>query len=185
MRASKIEDVLRRRWGGLVLVVEEVKNPHNISALLRTADAAGVQHVCIIDPLGDGFNVNEAISTGAEKWLSIERFYSAKLCFEALRSRGFRIAATTLEGDPTPIYDYDFTRRVAVVLGNEKRGVRKHTLEMADDRIVIPMRGMVQSLNVSVSGGIILFEAVRQRLEAGLKDPLPEEEVKELLRRWK
>ncbi len=166
-------------------MVEEVKNPHNISAILRTADAAGLQHVCIIDPLGEGFNVNEAISTGAEKWLTIDRFYSAKLCFESLRRKGFRIAATTLEGNPTPIYEYDFTRRVAVVLGNEKRGVRKHTLEIADDRIIIPMRGMVQSLNVSVSAGIILFEAVRQRLQAGLKDPLPGEEVEELLRRWR
>jgi len=185
VRAFKIEEVLKKRWGGLVLVVEEVKNPHNISAILRTADAAGLQHVCIIDPLGEGFHVNEAISTGAEKWLTVEKHYSAKLCFESLREKGFRIAATALEGAPTPIYQYDFTRRVAVVLGNEKRGVRKSTLEMADDRIIIPMRGMVQSLNVSVAAGIILFEAMRQRLASGLKDPLPEEEVEELLRRWK
>ncbi len=183
MRASRIEEVLKKRWGGLVLVVEEVKNPHNISAILRTADAAGVQHICIIDPLGDGFEVNEAISTGAEKWLTVERFYSAKLCFEKLKERGFRIAATTLEGKPTSIYDYDFTQKVAIVLGNEKRGVRQKTLAMADDRIIIPMRGMVQSLNVSVSAGIILFEAVRQRLQAGLDDPLPDEEMEELRRR--
>ncbi len=183
MRTSRIEEVLKRRWGGLALVVEEVKNPHNISAILRTADAAGVQHVYLIDPLGDGFEVNEAISTGAEKWLTIERFYSPKLCFQALREKGFRIAATALEGNPTSIYDYDFTRKVAIVLGNEKRGVRKHTLSMADDRIIIPMRGMVQSLNVSVSAGIILFEAIRQRIEAGIYDPLPAEEIEELKRR--
>jgi len=185
VRRGRIEEVLRKRWSGLALVVEEVKNPHNISAILRTADAAGLQYVYIVDPLGEGLNVNETISTGAEKWLTIKTFYSAKICFEELKRKGFRIAATALREDAVSIYDYDFTQRVAVVFGNEKNGVRKSTLKLADDIIKIPMRGMVQSLNVSVSAGIILFEAVRQRINASIKDPLPDEEVKKLLVRLK
>lgn len=185
MRRRKIEEVLRNRWSGLALVIEEVKNPHNISAILRTADAAGVQNIFIVDPLGEGLEVNETISTRAEKWLTIRTYYSAKLCFNDLRAMGYRIAATALRDDAVSIYDYDFTRRVAIVMGNEKNGVRNSTLKMADDIIKIPMRGMVQSLNVSVSAGIILFEAVRQRVIAGVKDPLSEEEMKKLLERFK
>lgn len=185
MRRRRIEKVLRNRWSGLALVVEEVKNPHNISAILRTADAAGVQNIFIVDPLGEGLQVNETISTRAEKWLTIREYYSAKLCFNELRAMGYRIAATVLMEDAISIYEYDFTQRVAVVMGNEKNGVRSSTLNMADDIIKIPMRGMVQSLNVSVSAGIILFEAVRQRVVVGLKDPLPEDEIKKLLERFK
>ncbi|MCD6454888.1 MAG: RNA methyltransferase [Candidatus Aminicenantes bacterium] len=185
MRRGRIEEVLRKRWSGLALVVEEVKNPHNISAILRTADAAGVQNIFIVDPLGEGLAVNETISTGAEKWLTIRTYYSAKLCFNDLRDMGYRIAATALRDDAVSIYDYDFTRRVAIVLGNEKNGVRSSTIKMSDDIIKIPMRGMVQSLNVSVSAGIILFEAIRQRTASGVEDPLSEEEIKNLIERLK
>jgi len=185
VRREKIERVISKRWAGLTVVIEEVKSPHNISAILRTADASGIQKVYIIDPLCEGLKVNDAISTGAEKWLTIETYYSPKLCFEALRKEGFRIAATSLRENAISIYDYDFKRRVAIVLGNEKNGVRKSTLRMADDLIKIPMKGMVQSLNVSVSVGIIVFEALRQRIESGYRDPLSREEMERLIKEFK
>ncbi len=182
MRREKIERVISERWAGLAVVMEEVKNSHNISAVLRTADASGIQKVYIIDPLFESLRVNDAISTGAEKWITIETYYSPKLCFKALRERGFRIVATSLREDAISIYNYDFKRKVAIVFGNEKNGIRKSTLRMADDLIKIPMRGMVQSLNISVSVGIIAFEALRQRIESGYRDPLPREEIERLIK---
>ncbi len=185
-RIEKVESVLRHRQKDLVLVLEDIKNPHNASALLRTADAAGVQHVYIIDSMGEEFPVNESISTGAEKWLTLHYYTWTVECLQELKEKGFRILATYLGEDSVSHFEVDFTLPSAIVFGNEKMGVSQDVLDMADVKVKIPMFGMVQSLNVSVSAGVILYEAVRQRLEKGMygKLSLNEQEYQQLRKRF-
>lgn len=185
-RQEKVERVLANRQKDLVLVLEDIKNPHNASALLRTADAVGVQYVYIVDSMGESFPVNEAISTGAERWLTLYHYTWIRECLEELKAKGFRIAATYLGEGAISHFEVDYTGPIAIVFGNEKMGVSEEVLELADIKIKIPMFGMVQSLNVSVSAGVILYEAARQRLQKGMygKINLDVEEYNKLLKEF-
>lgn len=185
-RIRRVETVLARRRPDLRVVLEEVRNTHNASAVIRTCDAVGVLDVDIIYAGNDEFPVNRAISTQAHKWLRFHRHSSAADCFADLRDKGFVIAATHLDEKAVPYTEIDFTRPIAVVFGNEAEGVSPAALEQADILLKIPMFGMAQSLNLSVSAGVILYEAVRQRGRTGVSSGarLSEEEFAELRTRW-
>jgi tRNA (guanosine-2'-O-)-methyltransferase len=185
-RIAKVKKVLAGRFADLRVVLEEVKNTHNASAVVRTCDAAGILFLDVISRENLPFPVNEAISTRAEKWLNIDTFTDTKECLSLLKAQGFAIAATYLGDDTIPYTDVDFTKPIAVVFGNEAEGISLEARDMADFAIRIPMAGMVRSLNLSVSAGIILYEALRQRLVSPSyrHKGLPPRELDALAREW-
>ena len=166
-RLEKVKRVLSLRQPDLRVVLEEVKNTHNASAVVRTCDAAGIMNVDIISASGEPFPVNEAISTRAEKWIQFHYYTSTTDCLKQLKTKGFKIVATHLTKDSHSYMDLDYTQPIAVVFGNEAEGISEEALCIADYKIRIPMVGMAQSLNLSVSVGIILYEAMKQRQEKG------------------
>ncbi|MFB0564101.1 MAG: TrmH family RNA methyltransferase [Candidatus Aminicenantaceae bacterium] len=185
-RIEKVKKVLSLRQPDLRVVLEEVTNTHNASAVTRTCDAAGILYVDIISRGNEPFPINDAISTRAEKWLQFNYYTSPAECFSYLKNRGFKIAATHLSEKSLPYTELDYSQSLAVVFGNESEGISKEALELADYRIKIPMIGMVQSLNLSVSVGLILYEAIRQRWRKGYyqKIRLSPEEFDAYYKKW-
>jgi tRNA (guanosine-2'-O-)-methyltransferase len=148
-RIQKVKRVLSLRQPDLRVVLEEVTNTHNASAVVRTCDAAGILYMDIISSSGDAFPVNEAISTRAEKWLHFSYYRSTKECLSQLKQKGFKIAVTYLGEEAIPYTDIDYTQPLGVVFGNESEGISKEARNLADYVIKIPMIGMAQSLNLS------------------------------------
>lgn len=171
-RQERIRTVLARRQPDLTVVLEDVHDPHNASAVLRTCDAVGVQRVHLVyaveTPPRGAFSRN--VSGSAAKWLELIRHRSIAECFATLRTDGFTILATALDDSGVDLYTADLTRPVALVFGNEHRGVSAAALAQADRSLIIPMMGMVQSLNISVACAVALFESLRQRRLAGRYD---------------
>lgn len=162
-RIEKIERVLSLRQPDLRVVLEKVTNTHNASAVARTCDAAGILHLEIISLGQKPFPINEAISTRAEKWLHFNHYSSTSECLSLLKEKGFKIAATHLSNESISYQAVNYTEPTAIIFGNESEGISSEALGFADYVIKIPMIGMVHSLNLSVSVGIILYEAMRQR----------------------
>lgn len=185
-RLEKVKRVLSLRQPDLRVVLEEVKNTHNASAVVRTCDAAGILNVDIISVNREPFPVNEAISTRAEKWIQFHYHTSTTACLTQLKKKGFKIAATQLSKDSISYMNLDYTQPLAVIFGNEAEGISEEALGIADYKIRIPMVGMAQSLNLSVSVGIILYEAMKQRQEKGYykKRRLSLKEFKAFTDKW-
>jgi tRNA (guanosine-2'-O-)-methyltransferase len=185
-RLARVNRVLDNRQPDLRVVLEEITNAHNANAVLRTCDAAGVLHVDIIGTDPTPLLINGAVTTRADKWLKIHQYPNAGECYGPLRAAGFQIAATHLGEGAIPYTSLDYSKPTAIVFGNEHDGLSAAAREHADVLIKIPMFGMVQSLNLSVSVGIILYEAVRQRLGRGFFDGrrLSPEEFEDTLDRW-
>lgn len=169
-RIARIEGVLSRRQPDLRVVLEGVTIAHNASAVIRTCDAAGVLYLDLIAPNPDLLRLNGAITTRTEKWLEIGVHASAGACLSGLKARGFAIVATRLAEDAVPYTEVDYGAPTALVFGSESNGISDEALAFADRVIRIPMAGMVQSLNLSVSVAVVLYEAFRQRQALGLFD---------------
>jgi tRNA (guanosine-2'-O-)-methyltransferase len=153
----------------LTVVLENVHDPHNVSAILRSCDAVGVLRAhavySIEEPPAGTFA--RQTSASAAKWVDVEIHQSLADCYEQLRADGFTILVTSSGPGSRPLYDWDLRKPVALVLGNEMRGVSAEARDSADGAIRIPMAGMVESLNVSVACAVCLYEAFRQRSAAG------------------
>ncbi|MEO5927828.1 MAG: RNA methyltransferase [Patescibacteria group bacterium] len=166
-REQKIEGVNARRFEDLEVLLENVDDPHNIGAILRSCDAVGVGRVHLVytedrPPRMSELKTNSAAS--AAKWLNIIKWESLDACLADIRARGRRLYVTALSERGVPQWETDFTVPCAIAIGNEHSGVSMPLLEAADGVVLIPMRGMVQSLNVSVATAVTLGEALRQRL---------------------
>ena len=168
-RLARLKAVLDRRQPDLTVLMENVSKPHNFSAILRTADAVGIYEAHAVHPTG-GVPTHHDTAGGAAKWVYLRVPPDAETAIAHLKRRGFQVLATRLSEDARDYRAFDYTRPTAVLLGSEKWGVSEAAAELADAEIVIPMMGMVQSLNVSVAAAVILFEAQRQRLAAGMYD---------------
>ena len=170
-RARRIEDVLAARLMSLVLVVENLYDPHNLSAILRSADAFGIQRVLLAGMAPE--KLNPLVSLGAEKWLTISFEPDREKCVADLRAGGYTIAASAPDGAGAgDLFSWEPRGPVALVLGNEKDGLSEFFLGAADRVVSLPMRGFSQSLNVSVAAGILMWELVKKvsHLEGGLCD---------------
>ena len=168
-RHARIQSVLARRQPDLTVVLENVHDPHNVSAILRSCDGVGVLQahaVYTIEELPVGPFARET-SAGAAKWVEVVRHESLTDCYARLRAEGFSVLVTSIGPDSRPLYEWDLRQPVALVLGNEQRGVSAEARGLADGVIEIPMAGMVQSLNVSVACAVCLYEAFRQRAASG------------------
>jgi tRNA (guanosine-2'-O-)-methyltransferase len=185
-RTEKVKRLLSLRQPDLRVVLEGVAIAHNASAVIRTCDASGILYVDVISPGPDILAINKAISTRAEKWVETRLHSSLSDCLAPLRKAGFKVAVTHLGENALPYSDIDYTQPLVCVFGSEAEGVSAEALALADYEIKIPMFGMVQSLNLSVSVGIILYEAVRQRQAAGFfrERRLSDEEFERRLRGW-
>jgi len=185
-RLKKICEVAKARQHSLTLVLENIHDPHNVSAIFRTADAVGVPDVSLIYNYEKFPKIGKKSSASAYKWVNKEKYKSVEECYNTLHQKGYVIYASTLADDSKDLYELDLSKKVAIVLGNEHRGVSKEAEELADERFLIPMHGFVQSLNVSVAAAVILYEAQRQRLFKGLydKSDLPEDELNALIETW-
>jgi tRNA (guanosine-2'-O-)-methyltransferase len=185
-RIEKVTRVLSLRQPDLRVVLEGVTIAHNASAVIRTCDAAGILHLDLVSPNPELLRFNEAISTRADKWLEIAVHATPAECLGPLKKAGFEIVATHLQKDAVPYTDVDFAKPIALVFGSEAAGISEGALAFADKVIRIPMLGMVQSLNLSVSVAVILYEALRQRATRGYFDKarLPAEEFELLRKKW-
>lgn len=163
-RKEKFERVLAARRPDLTVVMEDIHDPHNVSAVLRSADAVGVMRVHLVYTSEEFPRLGKKSSASATKWVQKTKHASIRECYDALRADGFTICATHLGRKAVSIYDLDLTKRTALVFGNEHRGVSKEAAELADVNFRIPMAGMIESLNVSVACAVTLYEAFRQRL---------------------
>ncbi|WP_456476917.1 tRNA (guanosine(18)-2'-O)-methyltransferase TrmH [Oceanithermus sp.] len=168
-RYRRLRAVLDRRQPDLTVLMENVHKPHNFSAILRTADAVGVFEAHAVNPTG-GVPTFHDTSGGSEKWVYLRVHPDVEEAIAHLKGRGFTVYAANLSERAVDYREVDYTRPAVVLLGAEKWGVSTRAAELADADVIIPMMGMVQSLNVSVAAAVILFEAQRQRLAAGLYD---------------
>jgi tRNA (guanosine-2'-O-)-methyltransferase len=171
-RAERIAHVLRHRQPDLAVVLENVHDPHNIGAVLRSCDAVGVLAVHTVYSVEERPTRAFARSTSgsASKWIDIHHHGSIEDCYARLRREGHRILVAALTDESRDLYDEDFTAPIALVFGNEMRGATQDAVEQADGAILIPMMGMVESLNISVACAVALFEALRQRRSNGSYD---------------
>jgi tRNA (guanosine-2'-O-)-methyltransferase len=178
--------VLRRRQPALTVVMENIHDPHNVSAILRTADAVGVTEIQLVYTDEEFPKLGKKSSASAVKWIDRRKFTSMRECCDQLHGEGWTIYATRLAGDAKLLYDVDLTRKTALIFGNEHRGVSDEAAKYADVLLRIPMTGMIQSLNVSVACAVCLYEALRQRSKAGMyeKPALSPAEIEDRFRQW-
>ena len=171
-RAERIAHILSRRQPDLTVVLENVHDPHNIGAVLRSCDAVGILAVHTIYSIEERPSRAYARTTSgsASKWIDVHHHDSVDECYAALRQEGFRILATAVTETSADLYDTAFLEPTAIVFANEMRGATAEAIEKADRALLIPMMGMVESLNISVACAVTLFEALRQRREAGRYD---------------
>ncbi len=167
-RKEKFRNVFSARQDGLTLVMENIHDPHNVSAILRTCDAVGVDPVHLVYNVEKFPKIGKKSSSSAFKWVQREKHLTFAGCTESLRSKGFRVYSSILDPRAEDLYSLDFTENVAIVVGNEHRGISEEVVNNSDKLFFIPMYGMIQSLNVSVATAIVLYEALRQRKKAGL-----------------
>ena len=168
-RRSKLIKVLEKRQPDLTVVLENVFDPHNISAVMRTCDAVGVQEVYILNTrIPRHKKCGARSSSSAAKWLTVHQFDNAESCFSALRKRYSRILTTHLSSDAVGLYEIDMTEPIALVFGNEHSGVSEEIRVLADGNFVIPQVGIIRSLNISVACAVTLYEAYRQKEKGGI-----------------
>ncbi len=165
-RFQRIDAVLRRRQRDLTILAEDVYKPHNLSAMLRSADAVGIGTVHAISPTG-GLPTFSATSASAEKWVTLRVHARLGSALTLVREQGMQVLAAHFSPSARDYRDVDYVRPTCVLLGNERAGVSPEAAAAADAHVIIPMLGMVPSLNVSVATAVILFEAQRQRRAAG------------------
>ncbi len=185
-RLTRLESVIRHRQPDLTVILENIHDPHNVSAILRSCDAAGVMEVQLVYTNEEFPKLGKKSSASAKKWVDHRNFESVSKCFGSLHKEGYSIFVTHLGKRTTPLYELNLTTKVALAFGNEHRGVSEEASELADGNFMIPMFGMIQSLNVSVACAVTLFEAVRQRILAGRYDAstFDDKDVRKLLKKW-
>lgn len=185
-RVERFRSVISRRQRDLTVVLENIHDPHNVSAILRSCDAVGILRVELLYTVEKFPKLGRKSSSSANKWIERRKHTEVAACYATLRQEGFRILATEVADGAPSLYDLDLTGSVAIVVGNEHRGVSEEAAHAADGVFRVPMTGMIESLNVSVAAAVCVFEAYRQRLRKGTiaGSALPQEVQAQLLHDW-
>ncbi|MEE2829400.1 MAG: RNA methyltransferase [Myxococcota bacterium] len=183
-RVARMRQVLGRRQDDLEVVLEDLRDPHNASAVLRTADAFGVGGVTLVYRHARQPRISRLVSGHTKRWTRLHRTDDPVSACAALRERGLRVFAAAITEEATPYLEVDWTRPAAIVLGSEKDGCSPELLAAADSQVRIPMLGFSQSLNVSVAAAVLLAEVARQRLAAGLFEETWSPEKQAVLDSW-
>ncbi|MBM4352869.1 MAG: RNA methyltransferase [Deltaproteobacteria bacterium] len=183
-RLARIEAVLAGRTRNLALVLEDVTDPHNVAACLRSAEALGVQDVHIVAGRAS-FDAAHKVTQGTDKWLTMHTYRSPVACAKMLRSQGLTLAVGAPTSKAVPVHDLDFSRPVALAFCNEHEGASSELLKLADHVFYIPMLGFAQSFNISVAAAIGLYFAVSRRIKLfGTNGDLTDTEREELRTLW-
>jgi tRNA (guanosine-2'-O-)-methyltransferase len=186
-RTERLLSVLNKRQSNITVVLENVFDPHNISAVMRTCDAVGIQDIYILNtkiPAHKKFG--QKSSSSAAKWLTIHQYDNAEACFKDLRKHYNLILTTHLSSDAISLHSIDFTQSIALVFGNEHSGVSDEIRALADGNFIIPQVGIIKSLNISVACAVTVYEAMRQKILAGQYDKtgLEPDRYQQLLGEW-
>jgi tRNA (guanosine-2'-O-)-methyltransferase len=177
-RRQKIDRVVEERTFTPVVVLENIYDRGNASAVFRSAEAMGFGQVHMIE-LGEKFKESQRTTAGADKWLEVKKWKSTRACIDFLKGQGKKIVVTHLDATSVPIDDVDFSQPTALVLGNEKEGVSREMIEAADHRVILPMKGFVQSFNISVAGALSLWHIMKDReRRLGRQGDMTEEQKK-------
>ncbi len=177
-RQAKIDKVLEGRTYSNVVVLEDIYDRGNASAVMRSAEAFGFAQVHMIEK-SEKFKESQRTTAGADKWMEIQKWKTTKECVAELKKQGKQIVVTHLDATSVPIAEIDFSKPTALVLGNEKEGVSQEMIQAADHRVIIPMGGFVQSFNISVAGALSFYQMYLSRLaRLGRQGDLTENEKK-------
>lgn len=187
-RSSRFDQVLRQRTRYMAIVLENIYQPHNASAVLRSCDCFGIQDVHIIENSNE-YVINPDVAMGAAQWLSLHHYRQSvpntESCYSALRRQGYRVVATSPQPDSSSIYDFDFAKsKFALVFGTELGGLTGHALAQADETVHIPMHGFTESLNISVSVALCCFYFTQQFREKQIPWQLSEEDWLDVRLDW-
>jgi tRNA (guanosine-2'-O-)-methyltransferase len=185
-RLEKISTAAKARQFSLSVVLENIHDEHNVSAIIRSCEAVGIPKVNLLYTIEKFPKLSRISSASASKWVETEKFCSVQECFDTLRKDGFMIYSSNLDPSAKSLYQLDLSKKVALVFGNEHRGISDEIKDNSDDLFYIPMKGMIQSLNVSVAIAVSLFEALRQRDKKGMyeKSELAQKDLEELIDKW-
>lgn len=175
-RFRRLQRILARRQPDLTVLMDRVHKPHNLGAVVRSCDAVGITRVHVVP--AEDFHERSRSAMGATRYVQVSRHRSLEGALARLRDRGMQVVAAQPDPAATDFRSLDYTRPTALLLGSELEGLSRQAMDRADAHAAIPMRGAVTSLNVSVAAAIILYEAERQRAEAGHYDrPLPDDDA--------
>lgn len=185
-RLEKISAAANARQFSLSVVLENIHDEHNVSAIIRSCEAVGIPKVNLLYTIEKFPKISRISSASASKWVDTEKYSSVNECFGTLRKNGFIIYSSYLDPTAKSLYQLDLTKKTALVFGNEHRGISDEIKEYSDELFYIPMKGMVQSLNVSVAIAVSLFEALRQREKKGMydKSEMTQNEIDQLIDKW-
>ena len=180
-RYQRIREMLAKRQTDLTVCLENVHKPHNVSAVVRTCDAIGIHKVHAV--WENQYRVRSGTAMGSQQWVNVDTHENVTDAIGALKAQNMQVLVTHLSDKAVDFRDIDYTKPTAILFGQEKYGVTDEAIAMCDQDIVIPMVGMVQSLNVSVAAALVLYEAQRQRQIAGMYDVqhLSQEECQRML----
>jgi len=183
-RLNKMKKVLETRQDTLRVFMDYVYSPHNLSAIVRTCDAVNVGKLYYRHQ--KKVKLNNEITMGAHKWIFHEYVDDIEKFYQNIKSSGYQVVVTLLDEDTIDFREVDYTKPTLIVLGNEVDGASEISIKYADKKVIIPMYGMSQSLNVSVANAVILYEAQRQRSLKGMynKPQLPQEIIEKTLKKW-
>ncbi len=163
-RKAKIEKVAAQRNFETAVVLESVYDRGNISAVMRSAEGMGFGNFHVIETQ-EKFKESARVTQGADKWVEVQKWKSTKECVSRLKAQGYKICVTHLDAKAKPLHEIDFSGKVAFVLGNEKNGASEEIISAADETVIIPMSGFVQSFNISVAGALGLYHISQDRLK--------------------
>lgn len=186
-RKARLQDVLAERTRHMTVVLEDVYQAHNASAVLRSCDCFGVQDVHFIENRNK-FKISEDVSMGSTQWLSITKYNKEEnntiSCLQDLKKKGYRIIATTPHKDDCTIAELDVTKPFALVFGTEIDGITETVFEMADEFVKIPMFGFTESFNISVCAALCMYELTSRIRAQKLPYTLSEKEKEEIYLEW-
>lgn len=168
-RYRRICQMMAMRQPDLTICLEEIHKPHNVSAIVRSADAVGIHQIHTIWP-DQHVKLSVSSAAGSNSWVKVTSHQSTEEAISQIKSQNMQVLATNLSEHAVDFREIDYTRPTCIMMGQEKKGISQKALALADKHIIIPMAGMVQSLNVSVASALILYEAQRQRQLAGMYD---------------
>lgn len=181
------QEVITNRTNHFTVVLEDIFQPHNASAILRSCDVFGVQNVHIIENKNE-YNINPKVVMGASKWLDIhhhnEKQNNTQDCINQLRKDGYKIYATSPHAKSYLIENVPIEEKFALFFGTEKDGLSDLVLEQADEHVKIPMFGFTESLNISVSGAISMYEISKRLHSSTINWQLTDDEKTALLIEW-
>lgn len=186
-RINKLRAVLSKRSENFTVVLENINDPHNLSACLRSCDSVGINNISLVYHGKQPFPIlGKKSSASAKKWVDTIRYNSVEKCFSQLRKEGKKIYTTHMNQDSVSLYDLDLTQPIALMFGNEHVGVSDDAVKLADGNFLIPQVGMIQSLNISVACAVSVYEGFRQRMVKGIYDTpeFSDEKLEEMLFDW-